>query len=267
MGPQITSWDDLTEVWEQRDDIAGQIRHTSFAVFDNSEQFYYGRIEAPKTDVTFDQMANALRIVPDEEVYTKWPASSIALVQNPRTPIEGSYIKRPCAQMYEVLKDHNALAQLSNPLVAEAELLYSLSQNPHPNIIGYHGCQVLRGYFIGIVLDRHPYDLYTFFERQFGTIDIEPFMTALESAVYHLHTHGLAHNDLNSRNILVNKEGMPILIDFGGCQPTGTYLKFIRGTKEWIDGEIKDYNTSDKEHDISALAKIRAWLDKPVFDE
>jgi hypothetical protein len=65
----------------------------------------------------------------------------------------------------------------------------------------------------------------------------------------------------------VDGGGMPVLIDFGGCQPIGTPLKYIRGTKEWIDGEIEDYTTSDEQHDLSALAKIGAWLDESVFTE
>lgn len=169
--------------------------------------------------------------------------------------------------MYKVLKEHNALSQLSAALLAEAEVLQSLSQNPHPNIIRYHGCRVLRGYFMGIVIDKHPYDLHDHLKNRVGTIEKRSFIAALESALRHLHTRGLAHNDLTPQNILVSKEGMPILTDFGGCQPIGTYLKHIRGTPGWIDGEIKDHNTSRKEHDVSALAKISAWLDNPVFDE
>lgn len=55
---------------------------------------------------------------------------------------------------------------------------------------------------------------------------------------------------------------MPVLIDFGGCQLIGTPLKYIRGTKGWIGGDIKDYAISDKQHDIAAFAKIGVWLDE-----
>jgi serine/threonine protein kinase len=266
MAPQITSWDNLSEVWEQRDDETGEVQ-TSFALFDSNESFYYGMLEAPKSEITFDQVTKALNSVPDKEVFTRWPAPGIELIQAPATLTEDFYIKRPNPQMYKVMKEHNALSQLSAALLAEAEVLQSLSQNPHPNIIRYHGCRVLRGYFIGIVLDRHPYDLHNYLKNRVGTIEKRSFIAALESALLHLHAHGLAHNDLTPHNILVSKEGMPILTDFGGCQPIGTYLKHIRGTHGWIDGEIKDHNTSRNEHDVSALAKISAWLDDPVFDQ
>ncbi|CAG8892464.1 unnamed protein product [Penicillium egyptiacum] len=265
MAPQITSWDDLTEVWEQCDDETGEIQQTYFALFDSNESFYYGMLEAPKAEITFDQVTKALSRVPDEEVFTRCPAPGIELIQAPATLIGDLYIKRPDPRMYKVMKEHNALSQLSAALLAEAEVLQSLSQHLHPNIIRYYGCRVIRGYFIGIVLDKHPHDLYSYLKNQVGTIEKRSFIAALEFSLRHLHARGLAHNDLTPNNILVSKEGMPVLIDFGGCQPIGTYLKHIRGTHGWIDGAIKDHNTSKEEHDVSALAKISAWLDNPVF--
>lgn len=267
MAPQITSWDDLTEVWEQRDGETGEIQQTSFALSDSNGSFYYGTLETPKADITFDQVTNTLKSVPYEEIFTRWPAPGIELMKAPANLFEDFYIKRPSPQMYKVMKEHDALPQLSAALLAEAEVLESLSQHPHPNIIRYYGCRVLRGYFMGIVINKHPYDLYTYLKNRIGIIEKHSFISALESSLRHLHTHGLAHNDLTPHNIMVSNEGMPVLIDFGGCQPIGTYLKHVRGTRGWIDGEIKDQNTSKKEHDVSALAKISAWLDRPVFDQ
>ena len=262
---QITSWDDLSKVWEQCDNETGEVQQTSFALFDSNENFYYGVLETPKAKITFDQVTKALNSVPDEEVFTQWPAPGIGLIQAPATLTEDFYVKRPNPEMYKVMKEYNALSQLSIALLVEAEVLQSLSQNPHPNIIRYHGCRVLRGYFIGIVLEKYPYNLHEYLKNRVGTIEKQSFIAALESALCHLHARGLAHNDLTPHNVLVNEEGMPVLIDFTGCQPIGTYLKHIRGTRGWIDGEIKDHNTSKKEHDASALAKISAWLDNPVF--
>ncbi|KAL4781941.1 hypothetical protein BJX76DRAFT_359374 [Aspergillus varians] len=121
------------------------------------------------------------------------------------------------------------------------------------------------GHITGLVLERHAHDLYTYLKDGVGVIDKRSFMDALELAIHHLHALGWAHNDLTPTNILVSREGMPVLIDFDGCQPVGTRLTYTRGTKEWIDGEIEDYTTSDEQHDLSALAKIGVWLDEPVF--
>lgn len=92
-------------------------------------------------------------------------------------------------------------------------------------------------------------------------------MQALKSAISHLHSIGWAHNDLNPSNIMVDKEAMPILIDFGSAREIGAKLGTSRGTKGWIDGEIKDYHTSDSIHDVFAIEKLRTWLDGPTFDD
>ncbi|KAJ5735414.1 uncharacterized protein N7483_000539 [Penicillium malachiteum] len=86
-------------------------------------------------------------------------------------------------------------------------------------------------------------------------------MAGLESVIQHLHGLGWAHNDLIPANILVSEAGQPVLIDFGGCQKFGERLKYIRGTKDWIEGKIEDYTTSEAQHDIFALGKIKDWLD------
>jgi serine/threonine protein kinase len=52
------------------------------------------------------------------------------------------------------------------------------------------------------------YDLHDHLKNRVGTIEKRSFIAALESALRHLHTRGLAHNDLTPQNILVSKEGV-----------------------------------------------------------
>ncbi|KAK3307161.1 uncharacterized protein B0T15DRAFT_166371 [Chaetomium strumarium] len=85
-------------------------------------------------------------------------------------------------------------------------------------------------------------------------------MAALESAIRHLHSLGVAHNG----NVMVNAEGIPVLIDFGSSRAIGKKLGPSRGTAGWIEGDPSDYDTSDDGHDLYALEKIRAWLDNPA---
>jgi serine/threonine protein kinase len=92
----------------------------------------------------------------------------------------------------------------------------------------------------------------------FEQLDKARFFAALESAIDYLHSLGLAHNDINPGNIMV-KDEMPVLIDFGSCQPYGKNLRSL-GTKGWYE-EL--FFTSEKKHDVYSLAKLRDWLDKP----
>lgn len=82
------------------------------------------------------------------------------------------------------------------------------------------------------------------------------FLEALESAVDHLHSLGLAHNDINPDNIMV-ENGAPVLIDFGSCQPFGKRLQSL-GTEGWYE-EL--FFTSEQKHDVCSLTKLGGWLD------
>lgn len=54
---------------------------------------------------------------------------------------------------------------------------------------------------------------------------------------------------------------MPVLIDFGSCRPFGARL-LEGGTPGWSNSE-QLVVSSDKEHDLFSLEKIREWLANP----
>jgi serine/threonine protein kinase len=149
----------------------------------------------------------------------------------------------------------------------EAAAMEVLRCQPHPNIVGYHGCQVRRGYITGLVLDWHPHDLESYLKSGHHIHDNDLFVASLESAIRHFHSLGWAHNDLNPTNVLVAEDQSPILIDFGSARRIGEELSTSRGTKGWIDCEMEHYTTSETQHDISALTKIREWLNNPIFKD
>ncbi|KAJ5326584.1 uncharacterized protein MYU51_014597 [Penicillium brevicompactum] len=260
MTPQITEWDDLDFVQEDNDSIS-EIARTSFGLVDN-ETFYYGHLGVPRAEISLEQINAALMPIPST-IYPIWPMSEANLRLAPDDLAENFYIKRPKLETYNWLVNHGQglETQLFKSLVAEAQVLEELSQHPRPNLIRYYGSRVAHGHFTGIVLEKHPRDLQTHIDEGHKVLDKNAFMGALESAIQHLHDLGFAHNDLCPANVLVSETGMPVLIDFEGCQKLGTLLQYIRGTEGWIDGEIKDHHTSDTVHDTFALGKIQAWLE------
>ena len=67
--------------------------------------------------------------------------------------------------------------------------------------------------------------------RPLGGIDAEKFISALGSALAHLHALGRAHNDVNPSNVTVDDEHgcAPVLIDFDSCRRDGEPLGVYRG--------------------------------------
>ncbi|POS74212.1 serine/threonine-protein kinase [Diaporthe helianthi] len=263
MAANVTSWEDLVFFHEEVNGETGEFEYSTFALVDEYDVAYFGRTNHPRHNVTLEQLTSAIFPIPDDTIFPDWALhrEKLTLAQD---TILHVYIKRPNLPLYDVFKEHSVLELIPQGLVEEARVMEVLAQHPHPNIVHYHGCRVRRGRITGLVLDRHPNTLNDYLRNKVGTVDKEPFMKAIELAIHHLHSLDFAHDDINPGNILIDVEGMPILIDFGSARLIGGKLGTSRGTKRWIAGDLKDYHTSDKEHDFFALEKIRNWLDEPM---
>lgn len=171
------------------------------------------------------------------------------------------YIKRPPTKDYDWYKEEDCLEVIPATLLEEAAALERISQHPpHRNIVKFHGCRVRRGRITGLVIDKYE-DNLTEYLKEGHTIDKERVLGCLQSALEHLYSLGLAHNDVNPANIMMDSEaGEPILVDFGSCHGIGEKMTSSRGTPGWTE-EWDDYTTSKASHDISAVDKIRLWLD------
>jgi len=244
----------------------GDFLYTTFAVIDEDDAVYFGQLDIPKRQMTFEQCTAALVRIPDEDLFPDLSSANECITVAPDS-IRGSkdvYIKRPRLAMYEIYKENDVLFVLPALILEEAHALQIIAQHPHPGLVKFHGCCVQRGRITGLALEKHENDLNHHL-KEVGPVDKEAFMSALDSAVRHLHSIGLAHNDINPANILVNSHGLPVLVDFGSCREIGDKLTTSRGTPGWVDNE-DDYTTSEVRHDIFAVEKLRVWLDQPTFD-
>ena len=174
-------------------------------------------------------------------------------------PRDNIYVKRPQIGSWDEEWWRPSIGPL---LLSEALVMERIAAGgpAHPNIVRYHGCRVRNNRLVGIELQKYPISLNQHFhEDGEPPADVDDFVAKVDSAIRHLHSLGLAHNDLNPSNIMLDETGAPVLIDFGSCQPFGGRLKTL-GTPGWVDG---DFFTSELDHDISALEKLRKWLLDP----
>ncbi|KAK3293064.1 uncharacterized protein B0H64DRAFT_465012 [Chaetomium fimeti] len=251
MAPIITQWSDFDSVYEAFDANTHEFLYTTFSFIDDDDVFYFGQLSAPKLKITLEQYTAALERIPDQDIFPDVPPDARLTLAANDCDVNALYIKRPRLRMYEEYKKDDMLFVIPTLILDEAHALQIVSQQPHPGIIGYHGCRVRRGRITGLVLDKHPHDLKEYLKDGVGEIDKEAFMTALESAVRHLHSLGLAHNGMFGWDI------RPLI---------GRKLGASRGTVGWIDGDVLEYAVSEERHDLSALEKVRVWLDDPDFD-
>lgn len=236
-------------------------------VVDNEVVIESGQVKNPKTETLSQVPTSAPNKGPETGILSELPPlpDPTTFTKAPElTTLSKTFIKKASSAV--VIKGDNGPRFIPYGLIEEAQPMEVLLRHSHPGIIRYYGCQVQRGYVTGLVLEEYSHNLNEYLKDGIRSVDKGSFMDALESAVHHLHSLGWAHNDLNPSNIMVNDVGMPIVIDFSSCQKFGEELTISGGTEGWMEGDVDDYTTSEKSHDIYALVKIRAWLDNPTFD-
>ena len=250
--PQINSFRDLNTLVEGFTQRDGQLvfAYSTFSFFDADGVAYFGQSPKRKNSLSLTDIETSLKQIPDEQLYPKAPPgiTSVSI-----TSQKDFYIKRPDMKVYEEMVGTDMLTKL---ILNEAEVLEILKRNPHANIVGYHGCLVKQGRIIGLVLDRYPTTLEDKVKKGVSPLQIKSYMNAIRSAVKHLHSIGLAHNDLNPANIMLDEHDVPFIIDFGSCQPFGKTL-ISGGTPGWMEEEFR---TSEQWHDEIGLKKIKAWM-------
>ncbi|KAJ4248759.1 hypothetical protein NW762_012597 [Fusarium torreyae] len=253
--PPVTSLQDLTiiEAWDTK---ANKPKYVTFYLVTPDEEVFFGHSTKNKRGLSFADFTAALQHVKDEEIYLQIPKDLDLEIAPDNLDIDSVYRKIPGLNNYETLKGTDFIPK---ELLVETLTMEQVSRTPHPNIVGYHGCRVKRGRITSIVLERLEQTLQQYSNSsEFEKLDKPKFLEALESAVDYIHSLGLAHNDNNPHNIMVN-DGMPVLIDFGSCQPIRKQLQSL-GTDGWY-GEL--FFTSEKKHDTFSLNKLRGWIQNP----
>jgi serine/threonine protein kinase len=200
--------------------------------------------------MTAEEYSSALKLVPDDQLYPKVLADIQLTLAPEDLDNDSVYIKRPGLTSYKTMKDTNFIPKA---LLDETLIMESISKSPHPNIVGYYGCRVRRGHITVIVLEQLKETLTQRASiHSIQELDQDHFLEALESAVDHIHSLRLAQNDINPDNFMT-KNGAPVLIDFGSCQPFGNCLQSLV-TPGWYE-EL--FVTSEKKHDVYSLKKLR----------
>jgi serine/threonine protein kinase len=258
-GPQVNSVRDLHVYGESFTTTDGETKFKStFVCFlDDDAVAYFGQTPVSSSRLTPQVLRECLKRIPDEKIYPK-PPTDVTVFRSPTT---GSlYIKRPDLKSWDEFEGTDFLLKL---FLGEIETLELLRRHPHPNIVQYHGCTVNRGRITGIVLDQHPTTLEQRLRANPRAFNKDLVLKGTESAVKHLLSLGLAHNDLGPTNIMLDKCDRPVIIDFGSCKPFGSQL-MEAGTKGWVE----DHSFfSEQRHDDIALQKIRACIPEKMASE
>nr|POE54163.1 hypothetical protein CFP56_63466 [Quercus suber] len=255
----ITSVRDLSPrytAFSEEDDENGEpiFLYSSFGYITDDHVAYFGESKLRTREMTLKDILESLKRLEDKDVFPIAPPSITVAVLS--LPIDDHiYVKKP--KLHKFFVGTGVLPKL---MLQEAEVMEILARNPHPHIVRYRGCLIQRGRIVGIVLDRYSITLLDRMRERAQYFDVDNFMHKLTSAIDHLHSLGLAHNDLTPMIVMLEDANDPVLIDYGSCQPFGGTL-ITAGTRGWIDEE---FDLSAQKNDQSALTRLRKWLEDPT---
>ena len=135
------------------------------------------------------------------------------------------FIQRPEIRSYDWHVENDSLGMIPAGLLDEAAALRLVSQQKwHRNIVKFYGCRVRRGRITGLVLEKFDDTLKEFVEAG-NAVPKTHLMKTLYSAVQHIHSHDLAHNDIHPGTIMINiRTKEPVLVGFGYCRRIGDML-------------------------------------------
>ncbi|KAI0388757.1 kinase-like domain-containing protein [Xylariaceae sp. FL0594] len=231
--PTLASLEEMT-ILNAIDGETNEFRYVTFYHITSDDKLYFGQLHKQQKDITLAEYNSALSLVNDEEVFPLIPEGVDLKIADGHWDDTNAFIKRPGLHQYEIMRDTDFVPK---QIQQETLIMEQLSRAPHPNIITYLGC-------------REP-DFHQLYDH-------DAIYQAIESAIRHIHAMGLAHNDINPDNIMF-RDGTPLLIDFGSCQPFGEHIQST-GTEGWME---EDFYTSEAKHDDYSLRKLKEWLQNP----
>jgi serine/threonine protein kinase len=147
-----------------------------------------------------------------------------------------------------------------------------LPQNPHPNIAIYYGYEESHGQVAGICYKQYTSTLleavnpgrldkrcFASSGRELVTDKTISSLAGVLDGIQHLHSLDIVHNDINPANIMFDKDGTLVLIDFDSCRYIGETLSSTK-TKRTHQRHDPSVDVSLEKNDRDAFQELRIWL-------
>ncbi|KAG8712804.1 hypothetical protein FRC11_014156, partial [Ceratobasidium sp. 423] len=108
-----------------------------------------------------------------------------------------------------------------------AKEIYTWSKCKHPNVVELIGLAVFRGDLAMISRWEENGNLSHYLSKH-PSVDRCQLSTSICAGLAYLHENGIVHGDLKGANILIAKDGTPMLMDFGNAGLLDATLQFTQ---------------------------------------
>ncbi|KAL9129213.1 MAG: hypothetical protein Q9217_002282 [Psora testacea] len=243
---------DCLEVWKE-DGGHCNFDHFSIILTKGTEVFKAEsqRAFAAHQDIDVAALGCPLLHISTEDL---WPLLEDGLTLAPNPVPDEAFEKE------HTLFSYNPQTSIVKPcelLLHEAQICEVLRQHPHKNIASYLGCISDGGLIKGLCFVRYEETLSDRLRDPKRPLNLSECLKGVKDGLDHLHSLGLNHNDINPRNIMLNKQDVPVIIDFDSYQWEGD-IPLGTGTPGWTDGAR--ITRSERKNDDFGLMQLRNTL-------
>jgi serine/threonine protein kinase len=149
-----------------------------------------------------------------------------------------------------------------------------LSRMNHPNIVKYYG-NFRKGKYLNIVLEYcNKGSLLSLLKNftHFEEIIIKKYISEILDGLEYLHYHNIIHRDIKCANILIDKNDICKLTDFGGAKVIKeeiNVLSSMQGTPNWMAPEVIKSSRATRFSDIWSIGctVIEMFTGKPPYSD
>jgi serine/threonine protein kinase len=194
----------LREEWSEDQDSPRLLGTLITAFVDGNA--YAGRSTQPMDDLDDHDVFELLEPIPAENIF---PPFSDDLTEAPPFDIAGHYLKAP-QFTYEDREPGRTF--VADRMRNEALTLERLMKDPHPSLATYHGCVVKDGRITHLCLSRCMCNLVEYQEVGLAEEECERILKQVKSGLQHLHSLGIAHNDLNPGELIIHPSRCHVLL-------------------------------------------------------
>ncbi|EME81074.1 3-phosphoinositide-dependent protein kinase [Pseudocercospora fijiensis CIRAD86] len=237
----------LREIWSE-DEGNPEFRGTHITAFVDGNA-YAGRSSERAGEMDDADVLQYLDPVPTENIFPLMPNDFTVA---PAFDASKHYLKAPQFTYDDRLPGNTFVADC---FLHEAAVLERLMKHPHPSIVTYFGCVVRNKRITHLTLKRYPRTLTELKDGDLPDTERQLLRDNIEDGIRHLHSLGLAHNDLNPDNVCIDQDGRPVIVDFDSCLPFGEPL--MKGVPHLASDNV---SLSDAKHDLEGLRNIECFL-------
>lgn len=176
----------LREEWNDRHEYQGTLI-TAFV----EGNAYVGKSPQRMKNLDDFEILRLLEPVPSENVF---PVFLEHFTEAPLFDPRDHYLKAP-QFTYEDREPGRTF--VADRMQSEVEVLERLCREPHPNVVGYYGCVMRDGRITHVCLQRCACSLVEHQKAGLSESQCEMLLAQMRDGVEHLHSLGIAHNDIN----------------------------------------------------------------------